>query len=39
MNTYGYNFTGTGCYGDTTRRAVLDLQRANQLPPADGSDL
>jgi len=32
MNTYGYNFTGTGCYGDITRGAVLDLQRANHLP-------
>ncbi len=32
MNTYGYNFTGTGCYGDITRSAVLDLQRANHLP-------
>ena len=31
MNRYGYGFTGTGCYGDRTRTAVLDLQRANGI--------
>jgi len=34
MARHGYPFRGTGCYGDTTRRAVLDLQRANHLPPS-----
>lgn len=33
MARYGYPFHGTGCYGDITRRAVLDVQRANHLPP------
>ncbi|MDQ0381718.1 transglycosylase family protein [Amycolatopsis thermophila] len=31
MNAYGYGFTGTGCYYDKTRQAVLDLQRANGI--------
>ena len=31
MNTYGYNFEGTGCYHDKTRAAVLALQRANGI--------
>ncbi|NBH05823.1 transglycosylase family protein [Amycolatopsis sp. SID8362] len=31
MNAYGYGFTGTGCYYDKTRTAVLDLQRANGI--------
>ena len=31
MNTYGYAFQGTGCYGDKTHAAVLDLQRANGI--------
>lgn len=32
MNTYGYGFVGTGCYGDKTSQAVRDLQAANGLP-------
>ncbi|AIJ23582.1 transglycosylase family protein [Amycolatopsis methanolica] len=31
MNAFGYGFTGTGCYYDKTRDAVLDLQRANGI--------
>lgn len=31
MNTYGYDFEGTGCYYDETKEAVLDLQRANGI--------
>ncbi len=31
MNAFGYGFTGTGCYLDKTRTAVLDLQRANGI--------
>ncbi|MBP2184100.1 hypothetical protein JOM49_005626 [Amycolatopsis magusensis] len=31
MNNFGYGFTGTGCYLDKTRQAVLDLQRANGI--------
>lgn len=31
MNTFGFGFTGTGCYGDRTRRAVLALQAANGI--------
>ena len=31
MNAYGYGFVGTGCYGDKTSQAVLDLQAANGL--------
>ena len=31
MNAYGYGFAATGCYGDKTSRAVLDLQAANGL--------
>jgi hypothetical protein len=31
MNTYGYNFQGTGCYYTKTKTAVLALQRANHL--------
>ncbi|MGW0520309.1 transglycosylase family protein [Crossiella sp. NPDC003009] len=31
MNAYGYGFTGTGCYHDKTRTAVLELQRANGI--------
>ncbi|RZQ66051.1 transglycosylase family protein [Amycolatopsis suaedae] len=31
MNKFGYGFTGTGCYHDKTRQAVLDLQRANGI--------
>lgn len=31
MNAFGYAFTGTGCYGDKTRRAVLDVQAANGI--------
>ncbi|MBB4678825.1 transglycosylase family protein [Crossiella cryophila] len=31
MNAYGYGFTGTGCYQDKTKAAVLDLQRANGI--------
>ncbi|MBK1783095.1 transglycosylase family protein [Prauserella cavernicola] len=31
MNAFGYGFEGTGCYYDKTRRAVLDLQRANGI--------
>lgn len=31
MNTFGYDFHGTGCYYDKTLRAVLDLQRANGI--------
>ncbi|GAA1214850.1 peptidoglycan-binding domain-containing protein [Prauserella alba] len=32
MNTYGYDFQGTGCYAEETEEAVLDLQEANSLP-------
>ena len=32
MNVYGYDFEGTGCYGEKTEAAVLDLQAANGLP-------
>ncbi|MGW4486260.1 transglycosylase family protein [Amycolatopsis sp. NPDC004368] len=31
MNAFGYGFTGTGCYYDKTKTAVLDLQRANGI--------
>jgi resuscitation-promoting factor RpfA len=31
MNTYGYDFQGTGCYYAETRAAVLALQRANGI--------
>jgi hypothetical protein len=31
MNAFGYGFTGTGCYYELTRTAVLDLQRANAI--------
>jgi hypothetical protein len=31
MNVFGYGFTGTGCYLEKTRTAVLDLQRANGI--------
>lgn len=31
MNAFGYGFTGTGCYYDKTREAVLALQRANGI--------
>jgi hypothetical protein len=31
MNVYGYGFTGTGCYLDKTKTAVLELQRANGI--------
>ncbi|WP_153032625.1 transglycosylase family protein [Amycolatopsis sp. YIM 10] len=31
MNAFGYGFTGTGCYLDKTKQAVLDLQRANGI--------
>ena len=31
MNKFGYDFQGTGCYYDETKRAVLDLQRANGI--------
>jgi peptidoglycan hydrolase-like protein with peptidoglycan-binding domain len=31
MNTFGYDFQGTGCYRDETRTAVLALQRANGI--------
>ncbi|MEU6641682.1 transglycosylase family protein [Saccharomonospora sp. NPDC046836] len=31
MNALGYDFEGTGCYYDRTRRAVVELQRANGI--------
>jgi hypothetical protein len=31
MNTFGYDFQGTGCYREETRTAVLALQRANGI--------
>ena len=31
MNTFGYDFQGTGCYRGETRAAVLALQRANGI--------
>jgi len=31
MNTYGYDFQGSGCYREETRTAVLALQRANGI--------
>jgi hypothetical protein len=31
MNAFGYGFTGTGCYYEKTRDAVLALQRANGI--------
>jgi hypothetical protein len=31
MNAYGYKFDGTGCYYAKTRKAVLELQRANGI--------
>ncbi|MDT8912761.1 transglycosylase family protein [Amycolatopsis sp. PS_44_ISF1] len=31
MNAFGYGFTGTGCYYDKTRDAVVALQRANGI--------
>ncbi|CAM3019564.1 transglycosylase family protein [Saccharomonospora xinjiangensis] len=34
MNDLGYDFQGTGCYYDKTRRAVLDIQRANDIHPS-----
>jgi peptidoglycan hydrolase-like protein with peptidoglycan-binding domain len=34
MNTRGYDFQGTGCYREETRRAVLDLQRERGINPS-----
>jgi hypothetical protein len=34
MNARGYDFQGTGCYRDETRRAVLDLQRERGITPS-----
>jgi hypothetical protein len=34
MNTYGYDFEGTGCYHTKTKTAVLALQHANHLTPS-----
>jgi hypothetical protein len=34
MNEHGYDFTGTGCYADKTRAAVLDLQRERGINPS-----
>jgi hypothetical protein len=34
MNEHGYDFTGTGCYADRTRAAVLDLQRERGINPS-----
>jgi resuscitation-promoting factor RpfA len=34
MNTRGYDFQGTGCYREETRRAVLDLQRERGITPS-----
>ena len=31
MNSFGFAFEGTGCYGDKTRTAVIALQRANGI--------
>ncbi|TWE28147.1 putative peptidoglycan binding protein [Prauserella muralis] len=31
MNAFGYDFQGTGCYYQETKRAVLALQRANGI--------
>ncbi|OLF06855.1 transglycosylase [Actinophytocola xinjiangensis] len=31
MNTYGFDFAGTGCYYEETRVAVLAVQRANGI--------
>ncbi|WP_020673457.1 transglycosylase family protein [Amycolatopsis nigrescens] len=31
MNAFGYGFSGTGCYYEKTKQAVLDLQRANGI--------
>ncbi|WP_328648356.1 transglycosylase family protein [Amycolatopsis sp. NBC_00348] len=31
MNAFGYGFTGTGCYLEKTKEAVLALQRANGI--------
>ncbi|PXY29322.1 transglycosylase [Prauserella sp. PE36] len=31
MNAFGYGFQGTGCYYEKTRKAVLELQRANGI--------
>ncbi len=31
MNVHGYDFSGTGCYRDETKVAVLALQRANGI--------
>jgi peptidoglycan hydrolase-like protein with peptidoglycan-binding domain len=31
MNAWGYDFDGTGCYGEETRRAALALQRRYKL--------
>ena len=33
MNTYGFNFDGTGCYYDKTKTAVQAVQTANGLTP------
>jgi resuscitation-promoting factor RpfA len=32
MNAWGYDFDGTGCYGEETRRAAIALQRRHHLP-------
>lgn len=32
MNDLGYDFDGTGCYREETRRAVLSLQHARGIP-------
>jgi hypothetical protein len=32
MNAWGYDFHGTGCYGDETGRAAVALQRRHHLP-------
>ncbi|QWF85079.1 transglycosylase family protein [Amycolatopsis sp. CA-230715] len=31
MNAFGYGFSGTGCYYEKTKTAVLDLQRVNAI--------
>jgi len=31
MNTFGYGFSGTGCYYEKTKQAVLAVQRANGI--------
>lgn len=32
MNAWGYDFDGTGCYGEQTGRAAIALQRRHHLP-------